>query len=128
MAKRTPPNECVTVVRERRLALVAEWICANLLSWFFMLVRIQSRVPGKVAQFGSSTWLKPKVSVVQVHLLSPMEDKLRCVKRLLESIERDGIEMDDEVLDGYAWLVCGCTASHAKEYAPVARKDEAPIF
>lgn len=57
-----------------------------------------------------------------------MEDKLRCVKRLLEFIERDGIEMDDEVLDSYAWLVCGCTASHAKEYAPVARKDEAPIF
>ena len=54
-----------------------------------------------------------------------MEDKLRCVKRLLEFIERDGIEMDDEVLDSYAWLVCGCTASHAKEIqnAPVAERN-----
>ena len=63
--------------------------------------------------------------MVQVQLLPPMEDKIRCVKRLLETIERDGIEMDDEVLDGYAWLVCGCTASRAKEiqYAPVARTE-----
>jgi len=44
-----------------------------------------------------------------------MEDKLRCVERLLETIERDGIEMSQEVLDGYSWLVCGCSASKAKE-------------
>ena len=44
-----------------------------------------------------------------------MEDKLRCVERLLETIERDGIEMSRETLDGYSWLVCGCSATHAEE-------------